>query len=292
MSAGNLASAVAQAASAALSGEPLATGEEGTPSSPGAEGEVETTNATGTQTPEAGNGTAEEEVPTSYFGVDLSALPAEARREVIAAYSEQNKVINQLQRAKAEAAQAAPASAPEPVAETEEFTDDSLVTALGLDLDDPVDQQVAPKLLPMARAVLDLKAELEGIKAGTAATSEQVRWDKALDGLEAKFGELPVERVDLFEQAADSGISDPEAAYWAAVGPTRLALMQDLSKRLAETRTEGKRAATTPRTRSASPVDEKLQSTNVRDATVEAARKAAEKLGISWDDAWKSDRSR
>jgi hypothetical protein len=232
----------------------------------------------------------EEDVPTSYFGTDLSGLPAKERADIIRTYEEQNKLISQRNREeaearKAEAAPTTPAAPAEPEQEPE-LSDEALAQALGLDLEDPSDARTARASVPLARLVLDLKAQVAELSETGTVAAESAHWNGELDRLEAKFGELPVPRVELLEQAAAKGIGDPESAYWAAVGPLRAQLAEEVSKRLSALRTDGKKAATTPRPRSSTPVEAtRLEQTDTKLAVAEAAELAARELGISWEDA-------
>lgn len=254
----------------------------------GSEGEVVTEGsaappADGAQAPEA----TEENTPTDYFGVDLSALPAAERAALIEQYKERDRTANIAQREaaelrKAQEAQTQPQPVPPPADEGPvQFDDVTLAQALELNLEDEDDAHVAKTALPLARALLEVRAEVDSLKSGFTTQTEAQRWQSAVEALQAEHGPLPVDFTTFVENAAQRGISDPTAAYWAEVGPARAAIQADLNKRLIELRTEGKRGATTPRPRSSEAVVEApVQGTNTLDATEKAIRAAAAKLGV------------
>lgn len=264
------------------------------PGSTGADPKVEPRPAAAPAEAPAGQpaeGTAEP--PTEYFGVDLSGLPADQREELIAQWSERDRLINTLQRGQATEppaqAPAAPAAPPTPVApEPEpELSDADLAEAFHLDLEDPADEKTAQVAIPLARTILLLKEQVEGLAAGTAAKDARAEFTSGLSKLETEYGVLPSDsRAALVEAAVTRGI-DADSAYWAAVGPTRLAVMQDVTERLTKLQAQGKASATTPRPGTNVPVEQRaLESKDTKSAVAEAAKLAAQELGFDWDEAW------
>lgn len=227
-----------------------------------------------------------EPVPDSLFGVDLSSLPEPERKTFIREWTEQNKQISKLQREKAELKQETPpAKAAEPEL-PEPVTDEVLAQALRLDLEDPDDARLAERLIPLARMNLEMKAQLEATASTVSVDAEARYWNGELDKLEARFGKLPEERIELLERAAAKGIADPEAAYWAAVGPIRVAVTEALDRQLKAAQKTGKKAVSTPRPKSGETVQAKaLESKTTKEAVAEAAKLAAEELGYDWEDA-------
>jgi len=253
-------------------------GEPSPPGSTGGKGEVEP----GT----TGDG---EPVPETMFGVDLSALPEPEREVFIREWTEQNKHINKLQREKAELAKAGE-KAPEPKSAEPELpetiSDEVLAQALHLDLEDADDARLAERLIPLARMNLEMKQQLEATTSTVNIDAEARFWNGELDKLEKRFGDLPVTRTELLEEAAERGIADPEAAYWAAVGPIRVSVSEALNKQLQAARKTGKQQAATPRPKSSVPTQAKaLESKTTKAAVLEAAKLAAEELGFDWEDA-------
>ena len=256
------------------------------------EAETETTETETEATPDEGEGTDPIE---EFLGVDLSVLPASEREALVSAFTEQNKLISQLQRERAadEGGQPDTEQTDEPVT----FTDEELMEALGIDPEASMDPERDKREVALARELLSLKNQVEGLTSATSAEAEEKYWESSLDKLEAEFGPLPVKkgetaadtRLRLYEMAAERSIGDPEAAYWRFMGPVRAQLSKDVEKRLSELKKAGKKAATTQRPKASEETEEvALTAKDTRDAVREAAKKAAEKLGIDWEDARKS----
>jgi hypothetical protein len=257
-------------------------------SSPGAQDDVEL-EGDGQESeaePEA-SGEGTDEVPMSLLDVDLSHLSAEDRQAVIKTVEEQNKLIGKLMRERAEGDEPpedAPAPTPEPL------TDEALAQALGLDMENPYDENTAKVALPLARMVLELKAQVEGVASVSQASQAERYWNESLDKLEAENGSLPVPRANFFEYAADNSIDDPELAYWRVMGPARSVLIKEVTARKKAVTAEKKKQATTVRPRTTTPTEKVgLKAKTTKAATLEAAQLAAEELGINWGGAW-SDR--
>lgn len=266
--------------------------EDATPgSSEGAQADVAadaTTDESETQPEASGEGT--DDVPTSYFGVDLSDLPAEKRAEIIAHFKEQDTLINKLQREKPEGQGQADAvdqpddssTAPEPV------TDEALLQAFGLDPEDPFDERAAKVSLPLARQLLELKARFDAMAETQVLADTERYWMTSLDRLETEYGELPISRDAVLEFAAENSLGDPQDAYWRLMGPARQQLVQAAASQRAAQVAAAKEAASTTRPRTApKTTSPKLESTNVKDAVAEAAKRVADELGLDWGDAAK-----
>ena len=227
----------------------------------------------------------DEEVPTSLFGIDLSVLPDEATRaEFIREWREQNKTISRLQREKAELEKAMsspkPPEPPEPESPSvAEFTDEAIAEALGLDPED--DSPAAKAAIALARGFMELKEQVTGVVTAAEVSETERYWESTLDYLESKYGELPIDRTELLEYAAEHEITDPEVAYWAKMGPIRFDVSQALDRKLKEVRARAKKAATTPRPTTSTPVGPTpLRSKTVKDAIREAFVATAHELGI------------
>lgn len=227
-----------------------------------------------------------DEVPDTVFGIDLSVLPDdEARRTFLREFTETNRTINKLQREKAERADRAPAPEPGRV-DFSQLSDEDVASALGLNLEESADPAAASAAIALARGFADLREQIASLTSSTTVSATEQRWDKALNELEGKFGKLEeagISRADLLEHAADSGIDNPETAYWAVLGPIRFEVSEALKKKLTDARRAGKKAATTPRPRSSAEVDEAaLVSKDVKSATKEAFDRAMKKLGVNF----------
>lgn len=267
--------ALSKDGTAASAAEAAKDGAKSTPSPKDGEGEVK---------PEDDDGEA---VPESLFGIDLSTLPEPERKVFIREWTEQNKQISKLQRDNAElkTEEKPPAKTQEP-GEPEAITDEVLAQALRLDLEDPDDARLAERLIPLARMNLEMKAQLEATASTVNIDVEMRHWNGELDRLEKRFGEMPIDRTEVLERAAARGIADPEAAYWAAVGPIRVSVSEALAKQLKTAQKTGKVAATTLRPKTSAPTQKTtLESKTTKEAVLEAAKLAAEELGIDWDDA-------
>ena len=233
--------------------------------------------------------TGTDDAPLEYFGVDLSVLPAEKRREIIAGFRERDDYISKLLREKAEPEDAASQYVEPPPVEAEVLTDDALLRALGLDPENDVfDQHTAKVALPLARQLLETKAAVDQLMQTQTISQTERFWNSSLDSLEKQFGELPIDRIAVLEFAAQNSIADPQDVYWRIMGPVRQQLTQAVqTHRQAEMRDAKKGASSTrPRT-TAGTTPAKLESDNVRKAVYEAARIAAEERGLDWEAAAK-----
>lgn len=241
-----------------------------------------------TESAETPQGTADE-VPTEYFGLDLSDLSAEKRGEIITAFKEQDKFIGKLLQEQAE--EPAPAvSQPAPVEEEApyEYSDADVASALGIDLEDPYGAEQAKVAVPLARQLMEQKRTLDQLVQDQEVRETERIWEGGLDRLEAQYGKLPVERTRVFEMAVDEGIATPEDAYWRVAGPARASLVERIQAARAEQLRDGKRAATGTRPRSSAPVTPaSLKARDVKNGVWEGAAAAAAELGISWDEATK-----
>lgn len=277
---------VAQQLSAVLNGEGTdseATPERAaTPSSLGAQPDVDPNEVE----PESEATGTDSDAPTEYFGVDLSELPAEKRRDIIAGFRERDDYISKLLREKSEPA------VPEPMAPTpqaEELTDDALLRALGLDPEnDMFDQHTAKVALPLARQLLETKAAVDELMQTQSISQAERFWNTSLDSLEKQFGELPIDRIAVLEFAAENQIADPQDAYWRIMGPVRQQLMQAVQTHRETELRDAKRGAASVRPRTTGKTTPaKLEATSVRNAVQEAARIAAEERGLDWEQAVK-----
>lgn len=277
---------VAQKLSAVLNGE--GTDSEATPeraaspSSLGAQPDVQAEPGT---TESKATGT--DEAPTEYFGVDLSELPAEKRREIITGFRERDDYISKLLREKAEPETDVPTmAAPQQV---EELTDEALLTALGLDPEnDMFDQHTAKVALPLARQLLETKAAVDQLVQTQSISQAERYWNSSLDSLEKQFGELPIDRMAVLEFAAENSIADPQDAYWRIMGPVRQQLMNAVQTHKQTELRDAKKGAASVRPRTTGKTaPSALEATSVRNAVYEAARIAAEERGLDWEQAVK-----
>lgn len=230
---------------------------------------------------EAPTGTAEEDVPTSYYGVDLPGT-AEERKAVIDALSGRDQHIQKLLRDKAEEAKAGEAApAAEPVAPAApqapaEVTDEDILRDLGLnpeneDMEDPKVQAI----VGLARFALDLKEEVGSVKQSAAVRETEALWENQLDALEKQYGSLPegITRDDVLAHAAKAGIAEPVDAYWRIMGPARAEVLAAVKARRDAAETALKRGSSSPvKTRGSEgeTADAPLEAKNTKDAVKEA----------------------
>lgn len=232
-------------------------------------------------------------VPTSVFGVDLTVLPDdEARQKFIDEFQEANKTINKLQREVAELKKepSAPTPAPEPESElvdVSQLTDEQIADALGINLSLSDSPERDQREVALTRTLLEMQQKQEKLEKGFADRVQVTTWEQSFDDLEIRYGTLPegMTRDDVRGWAAEQGISQPEAAYWAAVGPVRTAVTQALQAKVVELKTSKKKAATTPRPKTSADVDpNRLQSKTVKAGIKEAFELARQELGITLAD--------
>lgn len=256
-------------------------------SSEGAPAEVATESGeTESETEPEASGEGTDDVPTVYMGQDLSDLPAEARQGIIDGFKERDNLINKLLREKAEAA----TSQPEPEQETQpeptpQLTDAELLAQLKLDPEnDPFDEHTAKVALPLAKAVMEMRQQLSELQNNSVLQETDSYWRSSLKTLEESFGELPVAHEEVMQFAAANDVGDPQDAYWRIMGPARQQLAEAAAARRAEAVREAKKAATTQRPKTApKTTPARIEGAEVSDVLGEAAKAAAEELGLDWN---------
>ena len=229
---------------------------------------------------EASEGT---EVPTEYFGLDLSDLSPESRQSVITRLKEQDKLIQQEKRTNAELAKAE-----EPAAQdTPEPTVDDIMEALGYDKGDPMYDVKAEVAGPLAQRLVQMEAAFSQFVQAQQLEKLADHWDGTLDYMESEYGKLPMDREEVYEYAADNGISDPRDAYNRIAVPGRKRMSAEAEKARAEALRNAKRGIGTPRptTGDAGPSEPEG-----RLSPRESMILAAKQTGIDWGDALRATR--
>jgi hypothetical protein len=224
--------------------------------------------------------TETEPVDEYLFGISLNSIPEAERATFIKEWTEQNKLIQKLQRANAEPETPAPAPAVETQPTVADLSDEDIARAAGLDPED-LDAPGTRVAIAALRGYAELKGEVAQLSTSTNASETQRVWEKALDQLDADYGELPVDRGRLLEIAASEGITDPEAAYWRVAGPVRAEVMKALEAKLATSQKTAKKAATSPRPATSASVEDKVKAVNVKDAVKEIAEAEVKRLGLN-----------
>ena len=222
-----------------------------------------------------------EDVPTEYFGVDLSDLPPDKRASVIAALKERDAEIQRVQRTAAQRQEA-----DEDEGEWEMPSDEELMQHLGYDPDDPLYEVKAETALPIAKQMLQMQAALGEILQEREVDRFEGYWTSSIDQLESDHG-VEVDRDALLDYAIEHQIPDPVDAFSRYVLAGRKAVSNEAAKARAEAQRkvrERKKAASTSRPRGTNG-DTKPKKPPVGLSPEEAARLAAKELGMDWGTA-------
>lgn len=204
---------------------------------PVVESTVETTGTT--EDPAAAAAEVTDDLPDSYFEVDLSGLPAEEKQAILAALKARDDEIGKLLRGapkETPPADGATTPAGEPVAAPEPMSDEDILKALNLDPENPFDENGAKVALPLVRGLQALQEQVAGLIEERELEQLDRYWTGTLDKLEADNGVLPIDRTAVLEYAAANGLQTPEQAYWQISGPAReqvARLTAEARKRLA-----------------------------------------------------------
>lgn len=249
------------------------------------EADTDTEDESETQAEASAEGT--DDVPVEYFGVDLSDLPAEARQGIIDGFKERDILINKLLRDKGDEQ---PEGTPSPEQETQPtdeptFTDADILAQLKLDPEnDPFDEHTAKVALPLAKAVMEMRQQLAELQNNSTLQETDRYWRTSLKALEESFGELPVDAEAVMQFAAANDVGDPQDAYWRIMGPAREQLVKAAAERRAEATRAAKQAATTQRPKTAAKTTPaRIEGEEVGDVLGDAAKAAAEELGLDWN---------
>jgi hypothetical protein len=234
--------------------------------------------------PEAPAG-AEDDVPTEYFGLDLSELPSEKRAEIIANFEKQDRFVQSVQRRAAELEKQLQDPKPEAEEpEPEPLTDDDIMAALGVSPDDATYDLKKEMLLPLAKPLIELRQQQEAMIEAQQIAAFEEHWTSTLDELEAEHGHLPVSREELVQIAYENNIYDPVAAYAQVHLHGRKALSAEVEKFKADAKKSRKKppSTTRPRSEETKPVTPP----ELMDP-VQAAMAAAKSTGLDWAEALK-----
>lgn len=236
--------------------------------------------ATGASPEATGTG---EEPPTSYWGVDLSDIPAERRAEVIAHFEQQDSTIRKLQDRLSAPEEPAPPTADDDVA-VEDVTDEDLLRAAGYDPEDFEVQSNAKFLVPQLRTQLALEDQVATLSRQVQGREVETTWNKQLDDLEATYGKLPGDRVAVLQEAVRQGYSTPFETYFRLQAPVR----REVESAAAAARREGlkREQGASPRPRGGdvdpAPISKDM---SLRDAVAASMKAASKKTGLSWKKA-------
>lgn len=221
-----------------------------------------------------------DDIPTEYFGFDLSDLEPNQRVEIINELKKRDDHIGKLLRGKVAEEQATPAPEPAPLAQA---SDEAILQALGLDPDNPFDEQAAKVAVPLVRKQLEQEAMLSQLIEMQELNEIDRTWRSTLGSLEKEFGGLPpgLDHEAIMEFAAENGVNSPVAAYWQVMGPGRAALAEATKGERAKALTDAKRASASTRPAPALADDDApLESKTTKGATREAAQRIMRELGL------------
>ena len=178
-----------------------------------------------------------DEVPKSYFEVDMEDLPPEARAKVIEAVKGRDDFIQKLLRDKAapvEAGATPPADPPAPAGDPEDLSDKEILETLGLDPEFETPETKA--IVALARMNVALHEQVNTVSEKSQLNETERYWETSLTALENQYGTLPpgVTHDDVLREAANAKIAEPMDAYWRIMGPGRAAVLAEVTKRRAE----------------------------------------------------------
>jgi hypothetical protein len=240
---------------------------------------AQTTQVSETQVEVAASDTAE--VPDSYWGADLTGIPAEKKAEIIAHFEQQDSTIRKLQERLATPLER---EAPEPQ-DVSEPTDEELLQVLGLD-PELTDGQERNALVMMARNQLALEARVEQLSTVETGRAVENSWSKQLTELETTYGELPGSREQQLRYAAEEGIVSPADLYFKLSAPVKKEVegLAAAARRDAEKRVQS--GGLKPRSSAAEPATVQ-PGMSLRDAVKASAAAAQKETGLSWKQAVK-----
>jgi len=232
-----------------------------------------------------------EKLPEEYFGTSLEGLSDEQREAVIAALSQRDSYIQQLQQKLVEEPPALEEKPPEPEVE---ITDDDILRAIGLDPEqgDQLELEYARKFtLPIAKQVMALEETVQKITETENVRDISTFWNGTLDRLEGEFGKLPGDRVQVLQYAAREKISDPEVLYFRLTVPTRKAIDTEVSKVRQDAAKRAAQGGLRPRSTEVGGKVLDTKDKDLRQIVREAALQAQEESGFKWKDVLKGGRS-
>lgn len=250
-----------------------------------APGESQSQTAEGSEpgtTPEA-KPVQETDVPTEFWGVDLSDIPAERRAAILALAEQQESTIHKLQQRLSEQKQPEPA----PPVEEPVLTDDDILVAIGVDPEDySVSESARAALIRMAKATMALEDKVESLATKDTTREVETFWNSELDRLEAENGKLPFDRIQVLQYAVEEGLTDPVGVYFRLSAPVK----REVEHAAAEARREALKRESTggvrPRTGGGEPIPV-TKGMSMREAVEKAARSAEKTTKLRWRDAVK-----
>lgn len=255
------------------------------PAQPETQGESTPSTVATSEAPAPAEREAQSDLPDVYWGTDLTGLSDEQKQAVIARFEQNESYIRTLQeQLNKEPERPARPEAPEPV----EVTDDDLLRAAGYDPEDIEVQQSRSFIVPLLRNQLALEERVEAQERYVAETQAETYWNQELDALEATYGKLPGDRLNVLKRAVDERIASPHELYFRLSAPARREVGDFVSElRQKQQREAGQRDAggqLRPTTAGATETGI-TKGMSLREATKVAAEEAAKETKLSWVDA-------
>lgn len=224
------------------------------------------------------------DIPATYFGVDLTGIPEEQARAIYESLQQQDTYIHKLQ---ARLATEPEAPAPPAPSDEEAITDEALLAALNFDPEDWETQQLAPKILPLARTVLELEAKVEQLATLETTRSVENQWNGQLNELEESYGKLPFDRVQVLRYAIEENIASPFEAYFRLSAPAK----KEVEGAVAAARQQAAKAAVQggvkPRSSSSTSSAIDPKNTSLRDAVKIAMAETEKETGLKFRNLFK-----
>jgi len=221
------------------------------------------------------------DVPDSYWGTDLTGIPAEKRAEIVAHFEKQDGTIRKLQDRLA-----TPLEREAPVVDdVTEPTDEELLQVLGLDPETTAGPE-RTALVTMARNQLALETRVEQLATVETGRAVENSWSKQLVELEEAYGKLPGTRDQQLRYAAEESIVSPADLYFKLSAPVKKEVegLAAAARRDAAKRVES--GGLRPRSAASEPLPVK-PGMSMRDAVKAAAMSAQKETGLSWKQAVK-----
>lgn len=227
---------------------------------------------------------AQVEDVTEYWGVPLDGIPAEQKAEILAKLQQQDSYISKLQERLAKEPET---PAPAPASDDEEVTDQDLLLALGFNPEELEYDQVAPRVLPLARTILALEEKVDQLSTKAATQEVETQWNSQLDELETTYGTLPFDRVQVLRYAIEENIPSPFEVYFRLTAPARREVETTVAdaRRLAAKKAEG--GGVKPRSSGSESAVIDPQKTSLHDAVRISMAEAEKETGLKFRDLFK-----
>lgn len=230
----------------------------------------------------------DEDVPTEYFGIDLSPYAPEDRKTIIEELRNRDKVIQDTMRSKKskdDEDEEGDENADPPV---QDMSDEEIMEALGYSKDDPLYDVKSEVALPIAKQVANLTGFMREFVMEQQTQQFIQNWENTVTSLEDSYGKLPISHEELAQYALDNNIVNPVDAYnrYAMEGQKFLrdktkALNE--AKKTAKTKVKEKVKKKPSTARPSAPGNLVPPAKNL--TPKEAAAEAAKRLGFDWSDA-------